>query len=113
MCMVAYDVQAKNQIQPKDSNVFIVTKIHDSQNCTKFVKRIFDHVDADTSFVDSENPMTAISRRVFEIENYGEDMLIRKLVGHGESSIIFLGKQDLKLNSFLPRTTRKSCSCWC
>ncbi|XP_015589014.1 uncharacterized protein LOC107264834 [Cephus cinctus] len=82
-CNVAYDVHPKYDVTSEtDVNVFILTKTYELENCTSFVNRVFNHVDVQPCHLEHENPLTTAARRVFEIENLENEILIRKLIGH-------------------------------
>ncbi|XP_046813356.1 LOW QUALITY PROTEIN: uncharacterized protein LOC124421789 [Vespa crabro] len=79
-CHVTYNVHLKDR---QKSNVFVVTKFYEPANCTNFVQKVFDQVECDKCYVEPENPMSTASRRVFEIEEQGQEIVITKLIGHG------------------------------
>ncbi|XP_015428511.1 PREDICTED: uncharacterized protein LOC107185358 [Dufourea novaeangliae] len=76
-CQVAYNVQPM-----QDSNKMVVTKIHDPMNCTNFNYRKYNNIEHGVCQVAEEDGMTTASRRVFDIENTGNGILIKKLVAH-------------------------------
>ncbi|KOC66503.1 Vitellogenin [Habropoda laboriosa] len=82
-CQVAYNVHTKDQMHPTSGNVFVVKKIHEPMNCTHFTHQVFNHVEPEKCYVEEEEGMTTASKRVFEIEDQGNEILIRKLIGHG------------------------------
>nr|XP_050865119.1 uncharacterized protein LOC127070756 [Vespula vulgaris] len=82
-CEVVYNVNPKDQQNPQSNNVFVVTKFYEPMNCTNFVQKVVDQVECDKCYVESENAMTTASRRVFEIINQGQEIIITKLIGHG------------------------------
>ncbi|XP_012220182.1 vitellogenin-5 [Linepithema humile] len=81
-CEVTYDVSPKNPVNPETNNVFVVRKMHDLMNCSHFAQRVFDHVECEKCHVESVNDMTSAARRVFEIEQRGDDVIIKRLVAH-------------------------------
>ncbi|XP_043288151.1 uncharacterized protein [Venturia canescens] len=84
-CWVTYDVHAKNQLQPNDSE-FVITKFASPKNCTAYAVSSFNHVDTERCQINKEEPVNIASRKVFEIEKQGEDIVIKKLVAHGGSN---------------------------
>ncbi|CAK9819554.1 vit-2 [Anthophora quadrimaculata] len=82
-CQVAYNVHAKDHVDTVSPNVFLVTKIHEPSNCTHFTHHVFNQVEPEKCGVAEENGMSTASRRIFEIENQGNEILIRKLIGYG------------------------------
>ncbi|KAI4504781.1 hypothetical protein M0802_000331 [Mischocyttarus mexicanus] len=113
-CQVTYDVHPKDQVSPQSSNIFVVTKLYEPNNCTNFVQKVFDHLECEKCYVEPENPMSTASRRVFEIENQGEEILITKLIGHGvvnyfpwqarSEAHYLLNNQTLVLENVVPLT---------
>ncbi|XP_011873296.1 PREDICTED: uncharacterized protein LOC105565058 isoform X2 [Vollenhovia emeryi] len=81
ICQVAYDVHPMSPMSPENT-VFVVTKMHNLQNCSHFVQRVFDHVECEKCHVESVDDMTSSARRVFEIKQQGNDILIQRLVAH-------------------------------
>ncbi|XP_076241157.1 larval-specific very high density lipoprotein [Calliopsis andreniformis] len=79
-CQVAYNVQQQQNTQ---ENNFIITKIHEPRKCSNFSCHVFNHLEFEKCHIPEEDGMTVASRRVFEITNFGEEILIRKIVGHG------------------------------
>ncbi|XP_003704320.3 larval-specific very high density lipoprotein [Megachile rotundata] len=82
-CQVAYTVHPKHMDDPTSHNVFMVTKMHEPENCTHFSHHVHNHVEHEKCHMPEENGMTTASRRVFEVEDQGNAILIRKLVSHG------------------------------
>ncbi|XP_076167067.1 larval-specific very high density lipoprotein [Ptiloglossa arizonensis] len=85
-CQVAYNVQPKLQTSSFDTetdNELTITKFHEPMNCTEFSHHTFNSIEHDRCEIAEENDMTTASRRVFEIENYGHQILIKKLISHG------------------------------
>ncbi|EFN69845.1 Vitellogenin [Camponotus floridanus] len=80
-CQVAYDVHSANSANPEINN-FVVTKLHDPRNCSHFVQRVFDHVECEKCHVESMDDMTTAARRVFQIEQQNNDILIKHMVAH-------------------------------
>ncbi|KAK2584789.1 hypothetical protein KPH14_007107 [Odynerus spinipes] len=113
-CQVAYDVHSIDPQHPESSNVFVVTKLYEPKNCTHFVQRVHDHVDCWKCHVDPEDAMSTASRRVFQIEDQGQEILIKKLIGHGvvnyfpwqarSEAHYILNNQSLVLESVVPQT---------
>ncbi|XP_014607084.1 PREDICTED: uncharacterized protein LOC106788397 [Polistes canadensis] len=113
-CQVAYDIHPKDQVNPQSSNIFVVTKLYEPNNCTNFVQKVIDHLECEKCYVEPENPMSTASRRVFEIENQGEEVLITKLIGHGvvnyfpwqarSEAHYLLNNQTLVVESVVPTT---------
>ncbi|XP_076624582.1 larval-specific very high density lipoprotein [Colletes latitarsis] len=82
-CDVSYNVHPKIQDSSVDTNELVVTKIHEPLNCTKFSYLTFNNIEHNNSCqIPEENGMTTASRRVFEIEHHGQEILIKKLIGH-------------------------------
>ncbi|XP_070169151.1 larval-specific very high density lipoprotein [Polyergus mexicanus] len=80
-CQVAYDVQSAKPTNPETTN-FVITKLHDLRNCSHFVQRVFDHVECEKCHVESMEDMTTDARRVFQIEQQDNDILIKHMVAH-------------------------------
>ncbi|XP_015176309.1 PREDICTED: vitellogenin-6-like [Polistes dominula] len=113
-CQVTYDVHPKDQVNPQSSNIFVVTKLYEPNNCTNFVQKTFDHLECEKCYVEPENSMSTASRRVFEVENQGDEVLITKLIGHGvvnyfpwqarSEAHYLLNNQTLVLETVVPQT---------
>ncbi|XP_025152987.1 uncharacterized protein LOC105191299 isoform X2 [Harpegnathos saltator] len=78
-CRVAYDV---HPVQSGTTNVFVVTKLHDLKNCSHFVQRVFDHDECEKCHVESVDDMSAAVRRVFQMEQQDDGILIKHLAAH-------------------------------
>ncbi|XP_034178642.2 larval-specific very high density lipoprotein [Osmia lignaria lignaria] len=81
-CQVAYNVHPKYE-EDTAQNVFMVTKMHEPENCTHFVHLKHSHVETEKCHLPEENGTTSVSKRDFEIENQGNAILIKKLIAHG------------------------------
>ncbi|KAL0116776.1 hypothetical protein PUN28_009999 [Cardiocondyla obscurior] len=114
VCQVAYDIHPKNPTNAEDANVFVVTKIHDMMNCSHFVQRIFNHVESDKCHMEPMDDMTTSARRVFEIKQQDNDIIIKRMVAHSTISYFpYNGRSEghylstnttLDLHSVVPTT---------
>ncbi|XP_054003278.1 uncharacterized protein LOC128889579 [Hylaeus anthracinus] len=81
LCNVAYDVDQSPLIPPRR---LVVTKRHDPMTCSDFSYQTFNNIEHQNCHIIEESPVTTTNSRVFEIENYGHHILIKKLIGHGD-----------------------------
>ncbi|XP_011644827.2 uncharacterized protein LOC105431979 [Pogonomyrmex barbatus] len=114
-CQVAYDVHPKTPVNSNENtNVFVVTKVHDLKNCSHFVQRVFDHVECEKCHVESVDDITTSARRVFEIKQQNNNILIERLIAdsvinyfpyNGRSEAHYLlTNTTLDLHSVVPMT---------
>ncbi|CAL7950642.1 unnamed protein product [Xylocopa violacea] len=82
-CEVAYHVHSADQTHPTSTTEFVVTKMHEPKNCTHFNHHEFHQFECEKCHTEEQDDMTTASQRVFEIEQQGNDFLIKKLVGYG------------------------------
>ncbi|XP_015109755.1 uncharacterized protein LOC107036344 isoform X1 [Diachasma alloeum] len=82
-CWTSYDVHAKDPNAIEESNNFIITKFSSPRNCTNYNVYTFNHAETETCDLPPEKPVNMASRRVFQAEKRGQDILIKSLIAHG------------------------------
>ncbi|XP_018358999.1 PREDICTED: uncharacterized protein LOC108758502 [Trachymyrmex cornetzi] len=113
-CQVAYDVHLKNSTNSENTNVFVVTKMHDLRNCSHFVQRAFDYFECEKCHMESVDDITTFARRVFEIKRQDNEIFVERLVAHStinyfpynsrSESHYLLTNTTLDLHSIVPTT---------
>ncbi|XP_046735154.1 uncharacterized protein LOC124404802 [Diprion similis] len=79
-CSVTYNLNGVGKLGDKH---FTVTKNMDPMSCTKFDQDTFDSQEFQSCLIPVEEDVNAVSRRVFQIENNGDHILIHTVQAHG------------------------------
>ncbi|XP_076757281.1 larval-specific very high density lipoprotein [Xylocopa sonorina] len=80
ICKVEYQVHSVNRTSTTD---FVVTKIYEPKYCSHFNYYEFHQFECEKCHTGKQDDMTTTSKRVFEIEQQGNDLLIKKLISYG------------------------------
>ncbi|XP_046414764.1 uncharacterized protein LOC124176922 [Neodiprion fabricii] len=79
-CSVTYNLKGAKMLGEKH---FTVTKNMDPMSCTKFDQDTFDSQEFQGCLIPVEEDVNAVSRRVFQIENNVDHLLIKTVHAHG------------------------------
>ncbi|KAK0162931.1 hypothetical protein PV327_006658 [Microctonus hyperodae] len=82
-CWTSYDVHGKLPMTEEHKNKFIITKFGSPKNCSSYNVHQFDHIESEQCSLPREAPVNMASRRVFDVEHQGDNILIKSLVAHG------------------------------
>ncbi|KAK0159183.1 hypothetical protein PV328_010101 [Microctonus aethiopoides] len=82
-CWTSYDVHGKLPMTEEYKKNFIVTKFGSPKNCSNYNVHLFDHTESEQCSLPREAPVNMASRRVFDIEHQGDNILIKSLIAHG------------------------------